>query len=79
MGLKPYSFFSVNDSDWIKEIERIETHHPYYDEQGYNNLNHYILTFKDNTFECIAEDYHIEYSFETIQDTFNKVVENVSF
>jgi len=79
MGLKPYSFFSVNDSDWIKEIKRIEKHHPYFNEQGFDNLNHYIITFKDNTFECVAEDYFIEYSFDSMRDTFNKVVKSINY
>ena len=77
LGLKPYSFFAVNDSDWIKEIKRIEAHHPYFNEQGFDSLNHYIITFKDNTFECIAEDYFIEYSFDTMRDTLDKVMKGI--
>ncbi len=66
IGLKPYSFMEVKDSDWIKEIIRIESHHPYFDKHSFGKLKHYIFTFKDNTFECIAEDYSIEFSFETM-------------
>jgi len=79
LGLKPYSFFSVIDSDWIKEIKRIEAHHPYFSEQGFNNLKHFIITFKDNTFECIAEDYLIDYSLETMQDTLSRIIKEVNY
>ena len=79
IGLKPYSFFSVNDSDWVREIKRIEAHHPYFNKQSFDNLNHYIITFKDNTFECISEDYSIEYSFTNIRDTFNKVIKEIGY
>ncbi|WP_421806112.1 hypothetical protein [Flagellimonas sp.] len=57
IGLKHYSFLKVEDSDWIKEIMRIASNHPYFDESRYGNLNHYILTFKEGVFECIAEDF----------------------
>lgn len=78
LGLKPYSFFSVNDSDWIKEIKRIQALHPYFNEQIFDNLNHFVITFKDNTFECISEDYSIEYSFDSMQKVFNKIVKEVN-
>ncbi|BFP43257.1 hypothetical protein FGF1_41020 [Flavobacteriaceae bacterium GF1] len=74
IGLKPYSFFSVEDSDWIKEIKRIQSHHPYFDEDRYKDVNHYILTFKDNTFECVATDFSIEYSFDSMNQVFQNLV-----
>jgi len=72
LGLEHYSFFKVNDSDWIKEIKRIESHHPYSDENSFDDLNHYIITFKDNTFECVAEDYNVEYSIDTMEEALKK-------
>ncbi|MBV7270723.1 hypothetical protein [Winogradskyella luteola] len=79
LGLKPYSFFLINNSDWVNEIKRIENHHPYFDEQMFDNLNHFIITFKDNTFECIAEDYSIDYSIKTMKETFERVVKNINY
>ena len=77
IGLKPYSFYSVEDSDWIKEIIRIQSLHPYYNEESVKNLNHYILTFKDNTFECIADEYFVEYSYETMSQCIQLCLKNM--
>lgn len=78
LGLKPYSIFSVNDSDWIKDIKRIQAKHPYFNEQSFSDLEHYIITFKDNTFECIAKGYDIDYSYETMKECYEKSVSNLS-
>jgi len=78
LGLKPYSIFSFDDSDWIKEIKRIQAKHPYFNEQNFDDLMHYIITFKDNTFECIAKGYDIEYSFDTMKECFEKSISNLS-
>jgi len=72
LGLEHYSFFEVNDSDWIKEIKKIESHHPYYNDNSFEDLKHYIITFKEKTFECIAEHYSIEYYVDTMENIFKK-------
>jgi hypothetical protein len=78
LGLKPYSFYLVEDSDWIKDIKRIEKHHPYFNEKKYNDLNHYIITFKDNTFECIAKGFSIEYSSNPIKKQLSDTIGNLN-
>ena len=77
IGLKHYSFFSVEDSDWIKDIKRIASHHPYFNENNYNNLNHYVLTFKEGVFECVATDYSIEYSFDSMNNTLQRTIDKI--
>ena len=77
IGLKHYSFFSVEDSDWIKEIKRIASHHHYFIEDNYNNLNHYIITFKEGVFECIASDYSVEYSFDSMNEALQKITDSI--
>lgn len=74
LGLKPYSFYEVEDSDWIKEVKRIEMHHPYFDENKYTDLKHYIIVFKDNTFECIAKGFSIEYFFDNMKQKLSDIL-----
>lgn len=78
LGLKPYSIFSVNDSDWVKDIKRIQAKHPYFNDNSFDDLEHYIITFKDNTFECIAKGYDIEYSYDTMKECYERSVSNLS-
>jgi hypothetical protein len=59
-GLEPYTAQIVRNSKWIKELEAINKVHPNYDQGLWRSLNHYILWFHDETFECVAESYEVE-------------------
>ncbi len=54
-GLKAYGVFEVIDSSWIRALERMNTVHPRHDADRYKELRHFIFTFQDVTFECIAK------------------------
>lgn len=59
LGLKPYSFYQLEGSDWIKELMKIDSIHPYYNKENWVSYKHYIFTFHDNMFECVAKDFEI--------------------
>lgn len=48
-GLSPYSAFEVFDSSWVREVE-----------EGNIPIRHFIFTFHDSTFECLAQGYEVE-------------------
>jgi len=56
-GLEPYGCFQVRNSSWIRQMERMNSVHPYHRKEPFDRLNHYILTFHDSVFECLAETY----------------------
>jgi len=59
LGMKSSSFYELQNSNLIKELQEIEKGHPYYEPNKWNSYKHYILTFHDNIFECIAQDFEI--------------------
>jgi len=59
-GLEAYSAHEVINSKWIAEQKQINSVHYRYDPARWENLKHYILTFHDEMFECIAQEYKIE-------------------
>ena len=59
-GLGSEDVVEVINSDWIKEIDKIEQSSEDYDKDRFNKLKHYIFLFHDSTFECIAESFEIE-------------------
>ncbi len=59
LGLRSYSFYQLEESDWIKELMKIDSIHPYHNKEEWTCCNHYILTFHDNMFECVAKDFEI--------------------
>lgn len=60
-GLNYFSGFLVEDSPWIEELKKIDSIHPYHDSSKYKEFKHYVFTFHDTTFECIAEEFEIKY------------------
>ncbi|TRX34097.1 hypothetical protein [Flavobacterium restrictum] len=59
LGMESCSFYELIDSDYIKSLQDIEKMHPGYNPKKWNMYKHYILTFHDNMFECIAEGFEI--------------------
>jgi hypothetical protein len=59
LGMKSYSFYELRNSDFIKSLQDIEKIHTNYNPEKWKMYKHYILTFHDNMFECIAQDFEI--------------------
>lgn len=58
-GLEPYDVFEVLNSSWIRSMECMNSAHPHHDPSRFQRLRHYIFTFHDSTFECIAEGFKV--------------------
>lgn len=59
LGIKSFAFYELKGSDLIKQLEDIEKVHPYYTPDKWTDYKHYILTFHDNMFECVAKGFEI--------------------
>jgi hypothetical protein len=44
----------VFGSEWVRHLERMNAVHPGHDPQRYQGLRHFVLLFKESTFECVA-------------------------
>lgn len=60
LGLKSFAFYELKNSDLIKQLENIEKVHPYYTPDKWKEYKHFILTFHDNMFECVAKKFEIK-------------------
>lgn len=59
-GLVGYRAQTVENSNWLKELEAINAVHDNYKPDAWRSLKHYILPFHDSTFECVAKDLKVE-------------------
>jgi hypothetical protein len=59
-GLSHSGVFEVRNSRWIEELRTMQRGHPRHDDARFNRLRHFIWTFHDTTFECLAEGFVIE-------------------
>jgi hypothetical protein len=53
-GLRPYRSFVIEESSWIRALERMNRIHPLHRPDSYSQLRHYVIAFHDTMFECIA-------------------------
>ena len=58
-GLHPYGAFEVRSSSWIRQLERMNSVHPFHKPERFQRLKHFVFAFHDSTFECVAESYAI--------------------
>ena len=72
-GLRPYSSFIIENSSWIRELEKMNSVHPYHSHKLFEDYRHFILSFHDSTFECIAEDYEYEILKGKISDAIDRM------
>lgn len=59
-GLRPYGAFEVFSSSWVRALERMNSVHPYHRPERFADCRHFILTFHDSIFECVADNYTVE-------------------
>lgn len=55
-GLEPYGTFEVHNSSWIRSLVEMNAVHSRHDPSQFANDRHFIFTFHDTTFECIATE-----------------------
>ena len=59
-GLDPNAAHMIAHSRWLAQEEKINQVHPQYNPDRWKTRKHYLLSFRDKTFECLASDYTIE-------------------
>ncbi len=60
-GVEPYSVFLIENSSWVRKLEKMNSVHPYHNKERFmEGKNHYIFAFHDSTFECIANDFEVQ-------------------
>jgi hypothetical protein len=76
--MKSFSFYELRGSDLIKSLQDIERMHPNYNYQKWEMYKHYILTFHDNMFECIAQGFEIREENTSLYDQATKMLSELS-
>lgn len=58
-GLEPYSIFEVEESSWLHCLVQMNSVHPYHRAEQFEDFKHWVFSFHDTTFECIASSFTI--------------------
>jgi hypothetical protein len=59
-GLEPYGAFRIDNSSWIRRLERMNSVHEHHRPEAFAELTHFVLTFHDTTFECVAGSFEFD-------------------
>ncbi len=78
LGLRSCSFYELKNSDLIKELEKIDQIHPYYNADKWKKFKHFILTFHDNMFECVAKEFEIREENDSIYRQTSTILNELS-
>jgi hypothetical protein len=58
-GLRHSGTYRVESSSLVRKLERMNSVHPQHDPKGFEKRTHFIFTFHDSTFECVAESFEV--------------------
>jgi hypothetical protein len=78
-GLEAFAAFEVKNSSWIRQLEKMNSVHPYHDRGHFlESKRHFIFAFHDSTFECIAHGFEVSILNGSILDSLETIVEMFS-
>lgn len=58
-GLHPYGAFRIEESSWIRKLERMNSVHEHHRPDRFWFLQHLVFAFHDSTFECICQKFDV--------------------
>ena len=56
-GLTAYAVSEVQNSSWVRALEKMNSVHPDHLPSQFADFRHFIFAFHDTTFECVASSY----------------------
>ena len=54
-GLRPYAAFEIENTSWVRALDKLNRVHPRHSPRLFAGLKHFIFAFHESVFECIAE------------------------
>ncbi len=71
LGLRSYGFYEIENSDLLMQIIEMQSLHAEFDLGKWKFYKHYIITFHDELFECIAREFFVSRGDRHYQQLFN--------
>ena len=74
-GLSPYAAFRVEESSWIRRLERMNSVHRHHRPETFWSLLHLIFAFHDSTFECVCRGFDVKPTHGSIKSVVPEMLE----
>jgi hypothetical protein len=75
-GLGPYGIFEVIESAWIAKLKK-GNEVVFSDFKSFEGKRHFVITFHDSTFECIASDFQRVAEFPKLDSRLLRLAESL--
>ena len=59
LGLEPFCFQEIIDSDWIEDLREMNSMDPVHDDTIWDEYQHIIIPLKDSCFEVVCKSYTV--------------------
>jgi hypothetical protein len=73
-GLRPYGAFKIENSSWIRRLERMNSVHPHHRPERFWESQHLVFAFHDSTFECVCRLFKIELTHGSMANMMPRMV-----
>ena len=73
-GLHPYGSFVVENSSWIRRLERMNSVHPQHQAEHFRKRRHLVFAFHDSTFECVCDGFELNIAHGSIESVVPEMV-----
>ena len=67
-GLHPYGAFRVEDSSWIRRLEKMNRVHEHHRPERFEQFQHLVFAFHDSTFECVCREFEVRTEHGSLLD-----------
>ena len=74
-GLAPYAAFEIEQSSWIRQLERMNAVHPNHKPELFASYRHFVFAFHDSTFEAVADGFEVQLMSGSMRSAVSKMVE----
>ena len=75
-GLRPYGVFEIKNSSWVRKLEKVNAVHPRHDKHRFmRDKTHFVFSFHDTTFECVAKSFTVEMSTGSVKRVISRKLE----
>lgn len=73
-GLRPYGVFRIDQSSWIRKLEKMNSVHPSHRPEVFRGLQHLVFAFHDSTFECVCQGFDVRTTKRSIREVIPEMV-----
>lgn len=76
-GLERYAVAEVEQSSWIRRLEAMNAVHPHHSPALFAAYRHFVFTFHDTTFECVARDFTVSLLRGSMRDALRQMTQQL--